>query len=140
VGSESEPPTRIPALGDLLSRLERVAVNDPPLRLVGLSVPAPVGRLRIAFSDKVFEFDAEEVVSAGLADNECGPTGAIEIELRPGARLRGIEPIAPYRDLLCGRRPFALASRPDHPTLSPGDAYHAAAQRYLARRGLAEHP
>jgi hypothetical protein len=140
VAPEPETTSSMSVLGELLSRLEPAAPGGPPLRLTGLPVPAPAGRVRIAAGDQVFEFDSAQVVAVVLADSDCGPTGSIEIELRPGAPLRGVCPMSPYRDLLRGRRPFALASRPDQPTVSSGERYYVAEQSYLARRGLAANP
>jgi hypothetical protein len=122
-------------LSEVLSRLELVTISAPALRLTGLLLPAPAARVRLAVGEQVFEFEVGDIASVSPRDDDRSPTGAVVLDLRSGARLYGVYPASSYRELLRGRRPFALSVRPDQSVPTTG-RFAAMERDYLERRGL----
>lgn len=130
-GSEEDP------LASLLVRLPVLSRAEVESTLTGLLIVSPGDIVRLVVADRIFEFTRADIVSARSLEGDDVVVGTVELVLREGSTVRGIYPARPFRELLRGRRPFALSSRVGPaPRSTSSDRYDELARNYLTMRGL----
>jgi hypothetical protein len=133
--------TEVDVLTSLLARLPVASPSEVEPTLTGLLLPSSRDRVRLAIGDQVLELSQQDIVSARLCEGDDILVGTVELTLLVGAKVLGVYPARPFRELLRGRRPFAFSARDEAAARSRSSArYDELEHDYLTRRGLLSDP
>jgi hypothetical protein len=140
-GGSLDGGTEEDSLASFLNRLPMTSPVEVEPRLTGLLLPGPGDGVRLAVADLVFELGRQDIVAARSCEGDNALAGTVELTLRRGAAVRGVYPARPFRELLRGRRPFALSTRDGTAARATSSARYDELERsYLISRGLLAAP